>query len=119
MDFVQSLQIWVPLIVGVLAIITGVSALVYKIHKAFVSFVEDRVQELLKEFKPNGGSSLKDQVNRLENAHGVIIDDVNKTKWIVDEVSSDVKELKRKQSDFETKVNRSFDTILDFITKNS
>ena len=117
MDLVPFLQTWVPLIVGILTIITGVSAIVYKASKAFVQFVEERVEAVLKEFKPNGGSSLKDQVNRLETGHTKIVDEVDKMKWIVDEVNSDIKEIKRLQSEFEKKVNKSFDTILEFMTK--
>jgi hypothetical protein len=118
MDFVTFLQTWVPLIVGILAIITGVSTIVYKSSKAFVAFVEERVEAVLKEFKPNGGSSLKDQVNRLETGHNKIVDEVDKMKWIVDEVNSDIKEIKKHQEDFKKQVNKSFDTILEFMTKN-
>lgn len=117
MDFVTFLQTWVPLIVGILTIVTGLSAIVYRVGKAFVGFVEEKVEDVLKEFKPNGGSSLKDQVNRLETGHIKIVNEVDKMKWIVDEVNSDIKEIKRSQSDFEKKVNKSFDTILEFITK--
>lgn len=66
MEITHWLQTWVPLIVGILAIITGVSGIVYKVHQTFIKFIKEEIQEVAKEFKPNGGSSLKDQVNRLE-----------------------------------------------------
>ena len=69
MDVTEWLQTWVPLIVGILAIVTGVSGIIYKIHKGLINFLRDEIQEMAKEFKPNGGSSLKDQVNRLEANH--------------------------------------------------
>lgn len=66
MTFVEWLQVWVPLIVGILTIGTVISGILYKIHKGFLNFIKDEIAEVGKEFKPNGGSSLKDQVNRLE-----------------------------------------------------
>lgn len=46
---------WVAIIVGVFSIIGG-----------FAIFVKWLVKHFLYELKPNGGGSLKDQVNRLE-----------------------------------------------------
>jgi uncharacterized iron-regulated membrane protein len=69
MEITEWLQTWVPLIVGILAIVTGISGILYKVHQGFVKFIKDEIQEVAKEFKPNGGSSLKDQVNRLELQH--------------------------------------------------
>jgi hypothetical protein len=45
------------------------SGIIYTIYTAFAKFVKNEIQEVAKEFKPNGGSSLKDQVNRLEAQH--------------------------------------------------
>ena len=46
---------WVTIIVGIFSIIGG-----------FAIFVKWLVKHFLYELKPNGGGSLKDQVNRLE-----------------------------------------------------
>ncbi len=46
---------WVAIIVGIFSIIGG-----------FAIFVKWLVKHFLYELKPNGGGSLKDQVNRLE-----------------------------------------------------
>jgi hypothetical protein len=46
---------WVAIIVGVFSIIGG-----------FTIFIKWLVKHFLYELKPNGGNSLKDQVNRLE-----------------------------------------------------
>jgi uncharacterized iron-regulated membrane protein len=70
MTFVELLETWVPLTVGILTIITIVAGMIYSIHKKFITFIHEEIKEVAKEFKPNGGSSLKDQVNRLENQHG-------------------------------------------------
>ena len=47
---------WIAVIVGVISIITGFSAAVKWLVKHYLS-----------ELKTNGGSSLRDQVNRLES----------------------------------------------------
>jgi uncharacterized iron-regulated membrane protein len=69
METLKWLETWVPLIIGILTIITMVSGISYTIYTTFTKFVKNEIQEVAKEFKPNGGSSLKDQVNRLEAQH--------------------------------------------------
>lgn len=54
---------WASLIVAIIAIIT-----------AFAGAVRWLVKHFLYELKPNGGGSLKDQVNRLERRVDEIID---------------------------------------------
>lgn len=66
---IEWLQTWIPLILGILTIITIISGIVYKVHTSFTKFLKHEIQELSKEFKPNGGTSLKDQVNRIEKEH--------------------------------------------------
>jgi hypothetical protein len=54
---------WASLIVAIIAIIT-----------AFAGSVRWMVKHYLYELKPNGGGSLKDQVNRLERRVDEVID---------------------------------------------
>lgn len=54
---------WASLIVAIIAIIT-----------AFAGVIRWLVKHFLYELKPNGGDSLKDQVNRLERRVDEIID---------------------------------------------
>ena len=54
---------WAGLIVSIIAIVT-----------AFAGSVRWLVKHFLYELKPNGGGSLKDQVNRLEKRVDEIID---------------------------------------------
>lgn len=54
---------WASLIVAIIAIIT-----------AFVGAIRWLVKHFLYELRPNGGGSLKDQVNRLERRVDEIID---------------------------------------------
>lgn len=55
------------------------------------SALNDKLDILIKEFKPNGGSSLKDQINRLENAMSLseaqrllLLNNVNNGVWASD-----------------------------------
>lgn len=54
---------WASLIVAIIAIVT-----------AFAGAVRWMVKHYLYELKPNGGGSLKDQVNRLERRVDEVID---------------------------------------------
>lgn len=77
METLKWLETWVPLIIGILTIITMVSGIFYTIYTTFTKFVKHEIQEVAKEFKPNGGSSLKDQVNRLEKQHDALTSKVD------------------------------------------
>jgi uncharacterized iron-regulated membrane protein len=94
MEITQWLQTWVPITVGILAIITGISGIIYKLYSTFVKFVKEEIQEVTKEFKPNGGSSLKDQVNRLESQHETLNQKVNEIYDLLTLPTRPVKTLK-------------------------
>jgi len=70
MSPIDSINSWIALVLGIFAIISGIAGFIYWLHSRFTKFIEKEIQEVAKEFKPNGGSSLKDQVNRLEKQHG-------------------------------------------------
>jgi uncharacterized iron-regulated membrane protein len=91
MEITQWLQTWIPLMVGILALITGISGIIYKVHKGFIKFIKEEIQEVAKEFKPNGGSSLKDQVNRLEKQYTSL---GNKVDEIYDLLTTPTKPIK-------------------------
>jgi hypothetical protein len=59
----MTLANWASLIVAIIAIVTG-----------FAGAVRWLVKHFLYELRPNGGDSLKDQVNRLEKRVDEIID---------------------------------------------
>jgi hypothetical protein len=54
---------WAGLIVSIIAIVSG-----------FAGAVRWLVKHYLNELKPNGGSSLKDAVNRLETQMEIVLD---------------------------------------------
>jgi hypothetical protein len=54
---------WAGLIVSIIAIVSG-----------FAGAVRWLVKHYLNELKPNGGSSLKDSINRLETQMQIVLD---------------------------------------------
>lgn len=79
----MSIESWVGIIVGISTIITSAALGVRWLTRHYFA-------EIKAELKPNSGSSLKDQVTRLE---------ANQTK-------------------LETKLDKLYDTILDHIARN-
>jgi len=69
MTFTEWLQTYVPIILGILSILGIVFGFIRHISKKAEGFVKNEVQEVIKELRPNGGGSLRDQVNRLEASH--------------------------------------------------
>lgn len=112
MNFVQFLQTWVPLLVGISTLIGIIIGAIVKLHRKFTEFVKDEIGEVAKEFKPNGGSSLKDQVNRLETNHTKIVTDV-------EELKDDIIDIKNNSTKLEEKIDKMFDTLLELVTKIS
>lgn len=53
---------WLPIVLGIAGIITGTAAGVRFLVKHYF-------EEIKHELKPNSGSSMKDQVTRLEQSH--------------------------------------------------
>lgn len=74
---IEDVNSWIVLILGIFAIISGLAGFIFWLNKRFTKFVKGEIQEVTKEFKPNGGSSLKDQVNRLESQHNDLNQKVN------------------------------------------
>ena len=79
----MSIESWVGIIVGISTIITSAALGVRWLTRHYFA-------EIKAELKPNSGSSLKDQVTRLET---------NQTK-------------------LETKLDKLYDTLLDHIARN-
>jgi len=92
----MTIQDWLGLILTSLSILTVVG-----IGLRWV--VRHYLKDVLHELKPNGGSSLKDQVNRLENnLHGL-------------EKSQEEADQLRKQMN--VKIDHMYEVLLDYIAK--
>jgi hypothetical protein len=81
-------------LLGILGAIGTIAALWIRFE------VKKNFNEIKAEFKPNGGGSLKDQVNRLEKGHEMLEDRFN--------------DMNQKVDNLDTKV----DTIVNFIIKS-
>ena len=57
---------WVAVVVGIIAIISGFAALIRYIAK---NALIQELEEIKHELKPNSGSSIKDQITRVEENH--------------------------------------------------
>lgn len=87
------------------AIVAGVGAIVTVIVGGIKSLFS-KVEHILAELKPNGGSSIKDQVNRLEQNQ----------KTFMDEQLSENKRNIEKFNKIENKVDKMYDIILEKLT---
>jgi len=81
-------------LIGIMGAVATIIALWIRLE------VKKNFNEIKAEFKPNGGSSLKDQVNRLEQGHVSLEDRFNSIDKKVDNLDDKV------------------DTIVNFIIKN-
>lgn len=93
----QGTALVIEIIVGVFTILSGIAFSIKWLVKHYFA-------EIKAEFKPNGGSSLKDQVNRLET-------EINHIKEHM------IKEEKEQES-INKKIDRMYSTIIDFISNN-
>ena len=87
----MSIESWAALIVSICTIVAFAAGSIKWLTKHYFD-------EIKAEFKPNGGSSLKDQINRLEE----------KTK----DAENDRKELHKK-------IDKMFEVLLDHISKTT
>lgn len=93
----MNIQDWASLIV---AIFTIVSSIAFGIKWLVKHYFND----IKAEFKPNGGSSLKDQVNRLEVR--------------MSEADSMRKQMKEDHKIMKEKLDHMYDILLDYIAKS-
>jgi hypothetical protein len=87
----MTIQDWFGLTLTALSILTVVGVAVRWIVRHYIA-------DIVKELKPNGGSSLKDQVNRLEKE----INDAN---------------IKRKE--MSNKIDHLYDLFIDYLASNN
>lgn len=88
---------WAVLISTILSIVALVAGGVKFLTKHYFA-------EIKAELKPNGGSSLKDQVNRLEESHQM--------------VKSRLDEADQMRRDMNSKLDKMYMILIDHIAKN-
>lgn len=87
----MTIQDWFGLALTALSILGVVGVAIRWIIRHYV-------QDIVKELKPNGGSSLKDQVNRLEK---------------------EVQEANIKRKEMSNKLDHLYEILLDYISSNN
>lgn len=87
----MTIQDWLGTTLTVLSILATVGISVRWVIKHYV-------QDIVKELKPNGGSSIKDQVNRLEK---------------------EIKEADLKRKEMSSKIDHMYEILIDYISKNN
>jgi signal transduction histidine kinase len=89
---------WAPAVLAFLSVIGVVAAMIRWLVKHYFD-------EIKAEFKPNGGSSLKDQVNRLESEHKKLF---NKFEKAEEQAMKDHKDLA-------DKIDKVYSTIINIL----
>jgi flagellar biosynthesis/type III secretory pathway M-ring protein FliF/YscJ len=92
-------QEWIPVAVGVIAILTAVGAAIRYVIK---NYLRQELHVIKHELQPNSGSSMKDQVTRLEANQ----------QHITETQKSDSERFDSKLDKLEDKVDKMFEIIL-------
>jgi hypothetical protein len=94
----MSVLNWTELTLTILSIVALIAGGIKLLTKHYFD-------EIKAEFKPNGGSSLKDQVNRLEAR-------INEADIVRKQMKEDHKAMKEK-------LDHMYEILLDYISRNS
>lgn len=94
----MTIQDWLGLTLTSLSILTIIGVAVRWIIRHYV-------QDIAKELKPNGGSSIKDQVNRLE-----------KNLSNLENQQSEADKLRKEMN---KKIDHMYEVLLDYISRSS
>jgi len=90
---------WVPIVLGIIGITTAILAAI----RFFIKYhVKESMEDIRHELKPNGGSSMKDQITRLEDKQGNL-----------------EKKVDANQEKVEQKIDKIYDTLLSYVTKRN
>lgn len=87
----MTLESWIGVIVGISTIITSAGLGVRWLVRHYFDDIKH-------ELKPNGGSSIKDQVNRLEK---------------------DIQEAEKLRKEMNKKIDHMYEVLLDYISRKS
>lgn len=93
----QGTALIIEIVIGIATILSGIAYSIKWLVKHYFA-------EIKAEFRPNGGSSLKDQVNRLEKEMSHMKDHLIKEE--------------KEQADMQRKLDRMYETIIDFISNS-
>lgn len=100
-------QEWIPVAVGIITIVTAVGAFVRYVIK---NYLRQELHVIKHELQPNSGSSMKDQVTRLEATQKLI------QKQQADHIMEQKEEERRiegRMDKIEQKIDRLFEIIIE------
>ena len=100
-------QEWIPITVGIITIITAVGAFVRYVIK---NYLRQELHVIKHELQPNSGSSMKDQVTRLELTQKAI--QAQQTAHIAEQKEEE-KKLESRMDKIEEKIDRLFEIIIE------
>ena len=99
-------QEWIPVAVGVIAILTAIGATIRYVIK---NYLRQELYVIKHELQPNSGSSMKDQVTRLELTQKAI--QAQQTAHIAQQKEEESK-LESRMDKIEEKIDRLFEIII-------
>jgi ABC-type phosphate transport system auxiliary subunit len=103
----MTIQEWQTLL-GVILAISAVAGVVFAILRFYIkAFAKQELDEIRSELKPNGGSSIKDQVTRLET----------KQLEIIKRQQEEDDRFEKRLDKLETKIDDVFKIILEKLSK--
>lgn len=94
----MTIESWIGIIVGISTIITSTGLGVRWLVRHYFD-------EIKAELKPNSGSSLKDQVTRIESRHNEY----------EEKIDTKLTSLENQHTKLETKIDKLYDTLLKHI----
>lgn len=83
---------------AIIGTLVGISAIISSSALGVKWLVKHYFNDIKHELKPNGGSSIKDQVNRLER---------------------DMQEADQRRKEMSNKIDHMYEVLLDYISKNN
>jgi cell fate (sporulation/competence/biofilm development) regulator YlbF (YheA/YmcA/DUF963 family) len=103
----MTIQEWQTLL-GLILAVSAVAGVMFAILRFYIkSFAKEQFDEIRHELKPNGGSSIKDQVTRLEE----------KQKEIAERQHEDDVKFEQRLNKLENKIDDVFKIILEKLSK--
>lgn len=103
----MTIQEWQTLL-GVILAIAAVAGVVFAILRFYIkAFAKQELDDIRKELTPNGGSSIKDQVTRLET----------KQLEIIERQQQEDDRFDKRLDKLESKIDDVFKIILDKLSK--
>lgn len=102
-------QAIISLILGVAA----VAGIVFTILRFYIkTFAKQELEEIRHELKPNGGSSMKDQITRLEKSVSIL---EREHKQLVENHKETHEQLREQDG----KITKIYETLLEYVTRKN